>query len=721
MNQAPTAPSKRPRNEVEDDEPAQLDPKRRKEGPAVELATKSSYLVIHRVWCAGHSYHSHHQETAYYFDVPRLFARDTKANVLRGAKPIENLDQLLKEQPAYNFVVIKKYECEAYYKDHEGRFEEIGDSRLRNQISSEQRAYLYTLPNDLPLAMPQDESITNFSQDMAEALNALDELCQWNGTFDTDLSEDLELEAPYTMVYHSRILLNDYRERDVNPIYWPRIDDFRNYVMGSMSNDYAEADACFERRETTGRHLTKLFRKGDVLVTRREGYQVGLLCKSVSYPEPRVCELECESWTFDGVFRRRMESLRVVWPSGSSPDAIPIVNLETFPLQFGDDDLRDRLMQRGQMLWDCRFRKYVTYEDSSSAPDMQTTNLRFMVDMSTYNTLHPATDNAPNDPTLTGGDGLDHTAMNAKESPGDDFLLTLPTKVPGFGFHNKRWIDLSVDNIKEVSWDKNAFQKLVMDGTKKNLLEALVVVQGDRSQNKVWDVIEGKSNGLILLLHGPPGTGKTLTAESVAERAQKPLYRVTCGDIGTHPEEMERYLESVLFIGKTWDCVVLLDEADIFLEERSPSDLKRNALVSIFLRVLEYYDGILILTTNRVGTFDEAFKSRIQLAVHYPSLKRLDRAKIWKIILDSVEDKGDVNDDDIFALADYPLNGRQIRNTIKTASQQAFYQKSRLTLGHLQMAIDIANEFEDYIRRARGQTDEERAEDIMARAPERRE
>lgn len=260
-----------------------------------------------------------------------------------------------------------------------------------------------------------------------------------------------------------------------------------------------------------------------------------------------------------------------------------------------------------------------------------------------------------------------------------------------------------------------------MDGTKKNLLEALVVVQGDRSQNKVWDVIEGKSNGLILLLHGPPGTGKTLTAESVAERAQKPLYRVTCGDIGTHPEEMERYLESVLFIGKTWDCVVLLDEADIFLEERSPSDLKRNALVSIFLRVLEYYDGILILTTNRVGTFDEAFKSRIQLAVHYPSLKRLDRAKIWKIILDSVEDKGDVNDDDIFALADYPLNGRQIRNTIKTASQQAFYQKSRLTLGHLQMAIDIANEFEDYIRRARGQTDEERAEDIMARAPERRE
>lgn len=281
-------------------------------------------------------------------------------------------------------------------------------------------------------------------------------------------------------------------------------------------------------------------------------------------------------------------------------------------------------------------------------------------------------------------------------------------------------VDLSVGNIKEVSWDKNAFQKLVMNWQKKSLLEALVVAQGDRSHNKVRDVIEGKSNGLILLLHGPPGTGKTLTAESVAERAQKPLYRVTCGDIGTHPEDIERYLDSVLSIGRTWDCVVLLDEADIFLEERSPSDLKRNALVSIFLRVLEYYDGILILTTNRVGTFDEAFKSRIQLAVHYPLLKKSDRAQIWKLIIRSMKDEAEVDDINLDALAEYPLNGRQIRNTIKTASQQAFYQKSRLTLGHLQTAIDVANEFEDYIRRARGQTDEERAEDIMARAPERR-
>lgn len=148
-------------------------------------------------------------------------------------------------------------------------------------------------------------------------------------------------------------------------------------------------------------------------------------------------------------------------------------------------------------------------------------------------------------------------------------------------------------------------------------------------------MIEGKGNGLTLLLHGPLGTGKTLTAEGVADLTHKSLYRATCGNIGTKPAIVEKYLDSVLHIVRTWGHVFLLDEADVFIEDRTLADLERKALVSIFLRVLEYYEGILVLTTNRVGMFDEAFKSRVQLAIHFPSLGQEQRPGVilsnpWK-------------------------------------------------------------------------------------------
>jgi len=62
---------------------------------------------------------------------------------------------------------------------------------------------------------------------------------------------------------------------------------------------------------------------------------------------------------------------------------------------------------------------------------------------------------------------------------------------------------------------------------------------------------------------------------------------------------------------------MLLDEADVFLVKRNRDDYQRNSIVSVFLRMLEYYTGFLFLTFNRVGTFDEAFKSRIRISLYY--------------------------------------------------------------------------------------------------------
>ena len=51
----------------------------------------------------------------------------------------------------------------------------------------------------------------------------------------------------------------------------------------------------------------------------------------------------------------------------------------------------------------------------------------------------------------------------------------------------------------------------------------------------------------------------------------------------------------------------------------------------MFLRVLDYYNGILFLTTNRAGVLDEAFKSRIHYKIYYPDLTIEQTVDIWKL------------------------------------------------------------------------------------------
>lgn len=111
--------------------------------------------------------------------------------------------------------------------------------------------------------------------------------------------------------------------------------------------------------------------------------------------------------------------------------------------------------------------------------------------------------------------------------------------------------------------------------------------------------------------------GKTCTAECVAELTRRPLLSLTSGDLSTDADQVEQNLEYFLALGERFGAIVLLDEADVYLESRRNKDIERNGLVSVFLRALEYYRGVLFLTTNRVQTFDAAFTSRIHVALHY--------------------------------------------------------------------------------------------------------
>lgn len=181
-----------------------------------------------------------------------------------------------------------------------------------------------------------------------------------------------------------------------------------------------------------------------------------------------------------------------------------------------------------------------------------------MVDLKAYCSLHKGNEYGEG-PNSELRDELGPEAMARGEPPDDRFELLLPPTIKGFNMRRKKWFDLVAERITDVKWNEDAFKKVVMNSKAKDLIQALVSHQ--LASEESTDLIANKGNGLILLLHGSPGTGKTLTAEGVAEITKKPLYRVTCADIGTKPEEAEKYLESILHLGKLWKCVVLLDEA----------------------------------------------------------------------------------------------------------------------------------------------------------------
>jgi hypothetical protein len=189
-----------------------------------------------------------------------------------------------------------------------------------------------------------------------------------------------------------------------------------------------------------------------------------------------------------------------------------------------------------------------------------------------------------------------------------------------------------VNKLNDVVFDAHAWNHLVLEADTKRLIAALVrVTDNARTASGaggiIADVISGKGGGLISVLHGPPGTGKTLTAESVAEHLRRPLYMVGFSELTTTPGKLESALRRILSLATAWDAVLLIDEADVFLEQRSLHELERNALVSVALRLLEYHRGVLFLTTNRITTFDEAFLSRFSIAIKYHELDQAGRLR----------------------------------------------------------------------------------------------
>ncbi|RYP19936.1 hypothetical protein DL765_003084 [Monosporascus sp. GIB2] len=568
----------------------------------------------------------------------------------------------------------------------------------------------------LPNPEPASQDVLLISDEMIEALKAF--FAQYS-TFRTEFPEVDEtdrIRAPYIWWYHCR---KSYHVQNLPRRQAQLVATLTDWIEANYTSLYCQINDQFRRGKVSNTSIEYLVRPGHVLVSDSDGVPLGHLATTRAFPiqkfqrsqsagnEQRESKYQWSwgirscSYTYAGDFFRDDKEITLDFETETEDGEVDIASLEVVPLEYASIEVQERLICRGKTIWKCRNKQLVSYEGNST--NGKQAGQRFMIDFNTYKELHPF--NSYSSIPVSASKYGTNLPTDGSEPKAPEIYL-FPTRVPGFDLRRKKWIDLDVDRIRDVAWNEQAFSSLVVDEDMKELILALVTNQLIAETGT--DLIDSKGNGLIMLLHGSPGTGKTFTAESVAEIAKKPLFPVTCGDIGTEPEAVEKYLGSVFHLGKIWDCVVLLDEAEVFLEQRTLQDLKRNALVSVFLRALEYYEGILILTTNRVGTFDEAFKSRIQLALRYEKLKDYQRKQIWRNFFERLKALGEhdrIDFDDILLhtdeLAQYPMNGRQIRNSITTGRQLAKFKKKKMTFTHLKRAITVAEKFDSYLASVR--------------------
>ena len=662
---------------------------------------------------------------------PPTWTRNTSQGkvryTLKGDALSMKADEYLKRSRALAFAVFRTYASESL------------DDLSKEQ---DQEADMWPVPE------PEAETILFVSDYMKEALYTyLDKQPSFK-ELSPRFDAKKEIPAPYLFWYCCRFSHESVLE-ELSPRHRCLMELFAHWMTSNYEKEYTHVDDQLSRGVISSAYMKYLVKPGDVLVSSKKEHFQAYMAKSWAEEKPITkhdskgeqdieirsrWQVNVWSYDFDGSFYRKATALTIEINIEDPTEEVALRDLSVVPMRYADQETQVRLETRGQTYWECRKKKFVSCRSSNDIESMVSVsrppsirnlhfidrsfqnNERFMIDFPTYKQLHPS----DSETVVLPGDREEilPERMDLDEPPSAPELFLFPSTIIGFNLRRKKWgkvlcnpvsrlpadrvtVNLEVDLIRNVEWNKQAFESLVVEEETKELVQALVTNRLEAERGT--DMIDDKGNGLTILLHGGPGTGKTFTAESVAELAEKPLYRVTCGDIGTHPEEVEQYLESALHLGKIWDCVVLLDEADVFLQERTLSDLKRNALVTVFLRVLEYYDGILILTSNRVGTFDEAFKSRIQLSLHYPNLSQSQRLKVWRNLINRLKrlDQPSIDFDDIECylaeLAEKNMNGREIRNAITTARQLAKFKGQKVSHAHLKHVINVAGRFEAYL------------------------
>ena len=184
-----------------------------------------------------------------------------------------------------------------------------------------------------------------------------------------------------------------------------------------------------------------------------------------------------------------------------------------------------------------------------------------------------------------------HGSNGEKKVPEGDDLALLPRRVFVYSLKRSLFAPVDVNFMKEIDYREDGFGRLQLPESHKKMVESAVqshlrrkkierILESGNAHLITQDFIRDKGRGLIIMLHGEPGVGKTATAEAVAQTYRRPLFPISCGNLNGS-RAAEAMLGTVFRLANMWDCILLLDEADVLLSARtSTEDLERNSMVS---------------------------------------------------------------------------------------------------------------------------------------------
>ncbi|MBB4315454.1 AAA family ATPase [Roseospira marina] len=513
-----------------------------------------------------------------------------------------------------------------------------------------------------------------------------------NETMSSRRINEYELRFPIDLLAkHVKTIENEIADVEfTNPEYRKHAASFVGALKVFEKELKERQNQRFERGEIENDDMHAFFEKGCEVWYVQKGKRVGGIVEDVEFTEGWLLRY----WTLK---LRVLAAINGKIEEATTDFVVPAFDrmlISDLRLHKIDPETKAMLQTRGEKFATfCEGAVYAAYtgnlvRSSYFADRSYRATGRVMIDVRSFRQMEP--DGWRNElraldvETIESDSNTDAVGIDTSE-----YWRCLPT-LHGFSFACKQWGRLDIDDLREIKFREDAYDKLVLDEQDKKLIEVLV----RNGQTGFEDVIESKGGGTIFLLHGEPGRGKTLTAEAVSELLRRPLYTISVGELGTDPRALEVSLREILDVAMTWNAVILLDEADIFLEERDEKDIVRNAMVGVFLRLLEYHQGVMFLTTNRVRNIDRAFYSRVSLAIRFGAIDNEWRKRVWGNLL--LAAGLDHIDPDV--LAHYDLNGRQIKSAIRHAQALARSEDIEPTIRHIERFVERARRFEQDIQ-----------------------